>query len=98
MATIPPASSIFLTVQNLLSLASEGFAPLFGLCVEFVNGLRERAPDRDDVDPRPCAQCQGDRFHGHQLGVRGAIGGQQDPRGEGAHPRPFRDSTCVGLG
>jgi len=87
-----------LTVQNLLSLASEGFAPLFGLCLEFVDALaRKRATDGYGVEPRVGALCEFDRLHGRQLGVRGAVGGQQYPRGEVAHPLPLCDSTCVGL-
>ena len=40
-----------LFVQYLLGLASESLSSLLGLGVELVDGLGERAPDSDDVEP-----------------------------------------------
>jgi hypothetical protein len=94
-----------LLVQDFLSLLPDGFTPLLGLCIKFVDSLRERATDGYDVELRVGALSQGDRLHGCQLCVRGPIGGQQYPGGEGAwtgaedsdQPAAFVTVTSGGL-
>jgi hypothetical protein len=77
-----------LFVEYLLSLAPEVFAPRLG--VNVVDGRRKRAPDRDDVEPRPDLLREVDRRPGGKLRVRRTVCGQQDPRGESTQPAAFR--------
>src|SRR5215212_5317005 len=73
-----------LLVQYLLSLAPEVLTRRLG--IDIVDGGRERASDRDDVESRVGALCEVDRRRGRQRRVRRSIGGQQDARWEDTQP------------
>src|SRR5215212_1798309 len=90
-APVPPLLDLpDLFIRYLLSLASEGFTPLLGLCVEFEDGLGDRATDGHDVEPSAGALCQFDRLHGRQLCMRRPVSGQQYPCREGAQAANLR--------
>ncbi len=63
-----------LLVEYLLGLPPEIVAPRFGIFV--VDGGRECAPDRDDVQSRTCALGEIYRYLGRQIRVRRTVGGQ----------------------
>ena len=63
-----------LFVEYLLGLSAEIFAPRLGVFV--VDGGGERAPDRDDVQPRAGALGKIYRYLSRQIRVRRTVGGQ----------------------